>query len=78
MKIQHSLLWTTCACLLLILQGCTQGTTSVYWAKAGAAKEELQRDKEECQDLQRSVGADEWRIHKCLEVKGWTQVEAKP
>ncbi|MGB0909541.1 MAG: hypothetical protein ACPGYT_04210 [Nitrospirales bacterium] len=78
MKIQYSSLWATCAYLLILLQGCTQSTNAVFWSKAGSAKEELQRDKKECQDLQRSVGADEWRIHKCLEVKGWTQVENKP
>ena len=73
MKFQHFSLLTFSVSLLVSL-GCTQGTSIVYWTKPGANRAELQRDKEECQDLQRSVGTDEWRIHKCLEVKGWTQV----
>ena len=53
--------------------GCTQFVT-VYWSKPGAGNAELQRDKDECQSLQRAVGLDESRIEKCLVAKGWEQV----
>ncbi len=60
------------ATILSILIACTQDIT-VYWSKPQAGVNELQHDKEECQALQRSVGAKEWRIHSCLEAKGWAQ-----
>ena len=53
--------------------GCTQVVT-IYWSKPGAGDAELQKDKEECQSLQRAVGLDEERIEKCLEVQGWSPV----
>ena len=53
--------------------GCTQVVT-IYWSKPGAGDAELQKDKEECQSLQRAVGLDEERIEKCLEVQGWSRV----
>lgn len=53
--------------------GCNQVVT-VYWSKPGAGNAKLQRDKEECQSLQRAVGLNEERIEKCLEAQGWTQV----
>ncbi len=53
--------------------GCIQ-TVTIYWAKPGAGDAELQKDKEECQSLQRAVGLDEDRIEKCLEVQGWSPV----
>ncbi len=58
--------------------GCAVSGNTVYWAKSGATRTELERDKEECQNLQRSVGVDDWNIHKCLEVKGWTQIDGRP
>lgn len=62
----------------MFLASCANGPTTVYWQKAGSDSAALEQDKAECQALQRSVGADEWRIHQCLEVKGWTQVPEKP
>lgn len=65
-------------CLVVVMAtvlslGCMQ-TVTVYWEKPGAGAEELQKDKEECQSLQRAVGLDENRIEKCLEVQGWVPV----
>jgi len=53
--------------------GCNQIVT-IYWAKPGAGNVELQKDKEECQSLQRAVGLSEERIDQCLEAKGWNPV----
>ncbi len=53
--------------------GCSQVVT-VYWSKPGAGNAELQRDKDECQSLQRAVGLAESRIEKCLVAKGWEKV----
>ena len=57
--------------------GCNQFVT-VYWSKPGAGNAELQRDKDECQSLQRAVGLKGDRIEKCLEAKGWSQVKREP
>ncbi len=54
--------------------GCNKVVT-VYWEKPGAGNEELQRDKAECEALQRAVGLNEERIEKCLEAQGWSFVK---
>jgi hypothetical protein len=62
--------------LVLIMSlslGCSQVVT-IYWSKPGAGNAELDKDREECQSLQRAVGLNEERIEKCLEAQGWTPV----
>ena len=78
MNLQRFLLLIIVTSLISHSLGCALSGNPIYWAKSGATRTELERDKKECQDLQRSVGADDWNIHKCLEVKGWTQVEENP
>ena len=60
--------------LLLVNGGCT---STVYRSKPGAGDAEFQKDKQECQALQRAAGVNEERIGKCLEAKGWWEVEVK-
>ena len=57
--------------LLVSLSGCYQ--TTVFWEKSGSGQAEFQGATEECQALQRAAGNEEWRIHRCLEAKGWVQ-----
>ena len=57
--------------LLVVLSGCYQ--TTVFWEKSGSGEAEFQGATEECQALQRAAGVEEWRIHRCLEAKGWVQ-----
>ncbi len=61
------------ALVMFLSLGCNQVVT-IYWSKPGAGKEALQKDKEECQSLQRAVGLNEERIEKCLEAQGWSPV----
>ena len=67
--------------LLHICLGCSHIITA-YWAKPGFGEAELKQDIEECEGLQRAAGVEEWRIHGCLEAKGWVQkretVEEQP
>ena len=58
--------------LFLLSGGCT---STVYRSKPGAGDAEFLRDKKECQALQRAAGLNEERIGKCLEAKGWEEVE---
>ena len=60
--------------VLIGMGGCSSKTVTIYWSKPGAGPDKLQHDKEECESLQRSVGLNEARIEKCLEAKGWVQV----
>ena len=69
----HELRLLAVGILMVLSFGCTQ-TVTIYWSKPGAGNAELQKDKEECQSLQRAVGLDEDRIEKCLEVQGWSPV----
>jgi hypothetical protein len=69
----HELRLLAVGILIVLSFGCTQ-TVTIYWSKPGAGNAELQKDKEECQSLQRAVGLDEDRIEKCLEVQGWSPV----
>jgi len=62
------------ATVIALSLGCNQVVT-VYWSKPGAGNTELQKDKEECQALQRAVGLNEERIEKCLEAQGWSPVK---
>ena len=62
------------ATVIALSLGCNQVVT-VYWSKPGAGNTELQKDKEECQSLQRAVGLNEERIEKCLEAQGWSPVK---
>ena len=57
--------------VLLVISGCYQ--TTVFWEKSGSGEAEFQGATEECQALQRAAGVEEWRIHRCLEAKGWVQ-----
>lgn len=56
---------------LVFVSGCYQ--TTVFWEKSGSGKAEFQGATEECEALQRAAGVEEWRIHRCLEAKGWVQ-----
>ncbi|MDH5426957.1 MAG: hypothetical protein OEZ57_08865 [Nitrospirota bacterium] len=69
----HEVTFLVVAVAIVLSLGCMQ-TITVYWEKPGAGEAELQKDKEECQSLQRAVGLDENRIEKCLEVQGWVPV----
>ena len=62
--------------VMFLSLGCNQVVT-IYWSKPGAGKEALQKDKEECQSLQRAVGLNEERIEKCLEAQGWSPVRTE-
>lgn len=66
----------TLSTVIALSLGCNQVVT-VYLAKPGAGNAELQKDKEECQSLQRAVGLSEERIEKCLEAQGWSPVRQK-
>ena len=57
--------------LLVLVSGCYQ--TTVFWEKSGSGEVEFQGATEECEALQRAAGVEEWRIHRCLEAKGWVQ-----
>ena len=57
--------------LLVLVSGCYQ--TTVFWEKSGSGEAEFQGATEECEALQRAAGVEEWRIHRCLEAKGWVQ-----
>ena len=57
--------------LIVLVSGCYQ--TTVFWEKSGSGKVEFQGATEECEALQRAAGVEEWRIHRCLEAKGWVQ-----
>ena len=61
--------------LFLLNGGCT---STVYRSKPGAGELEFQRDKMDCMALQRSAGLNEERIGKCLDAKGWEEVQTKP
>ena len=59
--------------LVVVVSGCYQ--TTVFWEKSGSGKAEFQRATEECEALQRAAGIEGWRIHRCLEAKGWFQTQ---
>ena len=59
--------------VMVLILGCSRVVT-VYWSKPGAGPADLEKDKEECQSLQRAVGLNEERIEKCLEAQGWSPV----